>query len=474
MTKREPAHGSLTEDGRRCGYFAALALLLGLAATALHAARALGETAAVYEGAAVITGDGAFLSQADVLVSGGSIVAVGNVADFALPPETTRIDLSGKFLMPAMIDGHCHLGYQGPRGWGGVHYSRENVIGNLRQYAYYGFAAAFSAGSDADDVAFSLTARQQDEVPDGARMLFAAGMAPPGQGPYDAFVRETELVESQTGMTVLRGVEDPDGAVREVQQVAERGYRFIKIWVDDRGGGQDKLPESVYRPLIAEAARRNIAVFAHQQAAADMPPLIDAGISGFLHGRLGPSLGKELAIAAAASGAFVIPNLGLAELRRETLGRDPFLSAVLPAAQAEGLAATTEQRRVRPSQDPARERELRASLGTLLEAGVDIVLGTDAGALPDHPFGYSGHRELEILVRLGMSPMQALVAATGNAARHFRQKDLGLIAPGRRADFLVLEKNPLEDIRNTRAIHAVYLAGERIDREAIARQLRHP
>jgi imidazolonepropionase-like amidohydrolase len=275
-------------------------------------------------------------------------------------------------------------------------------------------------------------------------------------------------------MKVLRGVEGPDDALAQVQKAADKGYRFIKIWVDDRGGGQEKLSEDVYRPLIAEASRRDIAVFAHQQAATDMPPLIDAGVSGFLHGRLGPTLGAEIALAAADRGTFIVPNLGLWELRQETIGRDPFLSVVLPEGQAGRLVTTTEQRRVRPLRDEAREEELRASLASLRDAGVDIVLGTDAGALPDHPFGYSGHRELEILVRLGMSPMQALVAATGNAARHFRQSDLGLIAPGRRADFLVLEKNPLEDIRNTRAIHAVYLGGQRVDREAIAEALRRP
>lgn len=449
-------------------------LRLLLAGLALHAAAALGQSATLFENAAIITGDGNFLLQADVLVEGDSIIAVGDSADFVVPQGSDRVDLSGQFLMPAMIDAHTHLGYQSPQGWGAEFYTRQNLLDNLRQYAYYGFSAAFSAGSDADDVALSLSADQRAETDAAARLLFAAGMGPPGQGPNDAFLLETAAVESRTGMTVLRGVGSPVEAILQVREVAAKGIPFIKIWIDDRGGSQDKLAEAVYLPLIAEARRQRIPVFAHQQLATDMPPLIDAGVSGFLHGRLGPDLSAATATASARNNIFIVPNLGLGELRRETIGRDPFLRAVLPEDQTRRLATETAQRRQQPSRVNLREEELRASMARLLAAGVDIVLGTDAGALPDHPFGYTGHRELEIYVRLGMTPMQALVAATSAAARHLNQSDLGLIAPGHRADLLILNSNPLEDIRNTRSIAAVYLGGNRVDREAIAWRLRDP
>ena len=107
----------------------------------------------------------------------------------------------------------------------------------------------------------------------------------------------------------------------------------------------------------------------------------------------------------------------------------------------------------------------------LVDAGADIMLGTDAGALPGHPFGYTGHRELEILVRLGMSPMQALVAGMSVAARHLEIDDLGLLAPGYSASLVILSANPLDDIRNTRTIERVFLEGREIDREAVAARL---
>jgi imidazolonepropionase-like amidohydrolase len=106
-------------------------------------------------------------------------------------------------------------------------------------------------------------------------------------------------------------------------------------------------------------------------------------------------------------------------------------------------------------------------MGHLLAAGVDVVLGTDAGAVPDHFFGYTGHRELEIFVRLGMTPAQAIVAATSRPAARLGLDDMGTLAPGKRASFVVLDANPLQSIRNTRSISAVYLDGAEVDRSAL-------
>lgn len=167
------------------------------------------------------------------------------------------------------------------------------------------------------------------------------------------------------------------------------------------------------------------------------------------------------------SGVFVVPNLGLGELRREAIGRDPFLADILSSELLNQLLPTSNQRSLQVTRNTNVEEELLASFNALLEANVDIVLGTDAGAIPDHPFGYTGHRELEIYVRLGMTTMEALMAGTSKAAFHLRLDDTGLLQPGFRADFVVLEKNPLEDIRNTRTILEVYLGGLSVDRDSL-------
>ena len=420
----------------------------------------------------LIIGDGTVVENGSILVSDANIIAVGSSAEVVAPEGARHIDLAGRVVMPTLIDAHAHLGYQSPTSWGADNYDRANLIGNLQQYAYYGFGAAFSAGSDPDQLALELQTELADNYLDTARLLFAAGMGPPGQGPNDAFLQETASVEARTGMTILRGIDSLVQAIERAREVQSLGIEFIKLWVDDRGGSQTRMPEDHYLPLIAEAMRQRIPVFVHQQYASDMLPLLAAGASGFLHGRLGPELTTEVAEATALARAFVVPNLGLGELRRETIGNDPFLAQVLPSPERTRLATETNQRRTLATDNFSPDTELRAAMDRLLNAGVDIVLGTDAGALPDHPFGYTGHRELEIFVRLGMTPMQALVAATGAAALHLRQPDLGVLAPGRRANLLVLSANPLLDIRNTRQIDAVYLGGKRIDRAAIAQQLR--
>ena len=442
----------------------------------------------LFEGARLILGDGGVIENGALLVEGDRILEVGSTGEVTAPPGATAIDLAGKTVIPALIDAHAHLGYEGYTSWGSEHYSRENLIEHLERYAYYGFGAVFSAGSDPEDLAIEIRRAQQEGRIEGARFLFGAGMAPPGQGPNNQFLPHALAIAGKTGMTVLRGVASEQEARTAVREVSAKEIPFIKIWVDDRGGSQEKLPREVYRAIIDEARAHGIEVIVHQQNAQDMPDLLEAGVAGFLHGRLSVALDDGLAAQIHDSGAFLIPNLGLGELRRERVGDDPFLQeAVSPevvvrlgeAYEARQQADATLQggtargadggaaARGATARAAARERELSDAFSRLLAADVDIVLGTDAGAVPDHFFGYTGHRELEIFVRLGMTPMQAIVAATSRAAEQLGLSEMGTIAPGKTADFVVLDANPLEDIRNTRTISRVYLRGREVDRDGL-------
>ena len=434
----------------------------------------------LFEGARLIVGDGGVIEDGAFLVEGDRILEVGRTGEVTAPPGATAVDLAGKTVIPALIDAHAHLGYEGYTSWGSQNYSRENLIEHLERYAYYGFGAVFSAGSDPEDLAIEIQRAQREGEVGGARFLFGAGMAPPGQGPNNQFLGHALAIAEETGMTVLRGVASEEEGRAAVREVSAKGIPFIKIWVDDRGGSQEKLPRAVYRAIIDEARAHGIEVIVHQQNAQDMPDLLEAGVAGFLHGRLSSALDDGLAAQIRASGAFLIPNLGLGELRRERVGDDPFLQEAVPpevvarlreaydalqraGATVQGGTAAQEA----SARDAAREKELSDAFARLLAAEVDIVLGTDAGAVPNHFFGYTGHRELEIFVRLGMTPMQAIVAATGRPAQRLGLSEMGTIAPGKSADFVILDANPLEDIRNTRTISRVYLRGREVDREGL-------
>lgn len=421
------------------------------------------------QNARLVIGDGNVFERGSILISEGQIMAVSESLAIEFPEQTEVVNLEGKTIIPALIDAHAHLGYQGADSWGAENYSVDNLIANLRQYAYYGFSAVFSAGSDPEELALGFQQEQSNEtgIPGTSRFIFSAGMAPPGQGPNNQFLDHALQVADSMGMTILHGITNPQSARLAVREVAEKGIPFIKIWVDDRAGTQHKLEPENYRAIVDEARANNLSVFVHQQSAEDMPDLLDAKVSGFLHGRIGAGYTSAIAAQTKAADAFVIPNLGLGELRREAIGDDEFLSAILLPEIVAGLTASGSQREVNPARNEIAELELREGFARLLAAEVDIVLGTDAGAVPEHPFGYTGHRELEIFVRLGMTPMQAIISGTSAAAQILGLADLGLIKAGYSADLLILDNNPLSDIRNTRSINRVLLKGREINRSQL-------
>lgn len=413
-----------------------------------------------FENARLVIGDGSVIEQGTLVIQEDRVLQVGRTGGVQVPAGARRVDIAGKTIIPALIDAHAHLGFEGYTSWGGENYTRENVLDHLERYAYYGFGTVMTTGTDPAELIFGIQRQQAAGAIGGARVLFAAGMAPPNAGPNPQMLEATRALAG----VIVHAAADPEQARQAVREIATQSIPFIKIWVDDRSGAQPKLERPIYEAIIEEAGRHGIEVLAHQQTIADMKALAAAGVAGFLHGRLGDSIDDEVVELMRRRGTFLVPNIGLTERGRERISDDPHLQQSLAP---EVIQRLREGYSPRPAATPEQERALRDAFQKFVRAGVPIVLGTDAGAVPDHFFGYTGHRELEIYVRLGMSPLQALTAATGTAAEQLGLDDRGILTDGRSADFVILDANPLTDIRNTRSIADVYLRGERVDRERL-------
>jgi imidazolonepropionase-like amidohydrolase len=448
-------------------FIAVFGLILLVATSAALPAAA---QAVLFEGARVIPGEGsAAVENAALLVEGGVIVRIGRMGEIALPPGATRVDLAGKTVMPAIISTHVHPGFQLGLGYLAQNFKRETILADLDRALYFGVSTVMSQGIEKGEVMFDIRAEQAARKAGGAQLLLAGrGIGAPNAGPGNAIY--ADFAYSLSAEAEAR---------RAVQEQAARKVDAIKFWVDDRGGRAPRLPIAISRAIIEESHKHGLRAAAHIFYHEDAMELAAAGLDSFAHLVRDKEMNDELIALMLKNNTYVMPNIGSPE-RATHASVPPWFDEPHLAGLLRDTVSADVIERIRGTyarRDPAAvERSkrgyaiLQKSVARLNAAGARIILGCDTG-LEDHFFGYAEQKELELMVGAGMSPSQVIVAATSRAAEYLKLADRGTLAAGKRADLLVLDANPLDDIRNTRRIARMYLAGAEVDRAALKASL---
>lgn len=387
--------------------------------------------------ATVIDGTGAPpRKDVTIVMENGLIRAMGPSALIEPPADAAVFDLTGKFVVPGIINAHGHVG--------------ARTEPQLRQYALYGVTTTNSMQTDPDEVVQVREAQKRGELR-GSRVFTVKYR----------FWPDPKVVT-------------PEQARAKVDEAVAEGADFIKLWVESQFGTRAKLSPEFCVAVLEQARKHKKVTFAHIYELSDARFLIGQGLNVLAHNVRDREVDAEFIKLVRQRDVTLIPTLARDEgifVYGEAPAwiEDPyFLKFVPPERQAVLKTRIREEQAKHPQRGrfKAGLEMNKINLKKMADGGVRIAFGTDSGGAPDRFFiqGYFEHREMELMVQAGLTPMQVIQSFSKGASEALRiDKDFGTLAAGKAADLLVLDRNPLENIANMRTIQAIYLGGRKFD-----------
>jgi len=374
-----------------------------------------------------------------VVIDGAHIDSVGGV----VPAGATMLDARGATLLPGLIDSHVHTDFEG-----------------LHDALLFGVTTELEMNG-------RWSAKQRKEI---AERSDIADLRSPGMGVTPQGGHPTQYMSSSSNLLIrflfrYPSVSNPDEAARFVAKQVAQGADYIKIFIEDGScvgfPGLPVLDDETLLAAVQAAHKFTKLAIAHVTTVAEGKRAIAAGVDGLAHLFFDCQSSPEFTAAITASGAFVTPTLvtisSAVGNSAAALAADQRVSSRLSKKWLDSLSRSMN---VYPE---GKLEDAFASLMALHEAGVDILAGSDVSepipSLGGLAHGASLHHELQLLVAAGLTPIQALRAATSTPARRFGLTDRGRIAPGARADLLLVDGDPTTSIRDTLSIRAVWRRG---------------